>query len=160
MALDKAIDSAQLDSGLRSVADAVRARGGTSAALAFPAGFVSAIGDLAAYTPANTAVTFQNASDSAGNLGITWAGYRGTAQAICPVVYSAVTLAKGGTRTCSNNILLYDGAVGLLVNNSIISVTCGGEDLAFQSEASGTYRYLKIFLPDGFDNSHNIVLKR
>lgn len=43
MALDKLVDSAQLDSDLTSVANAIRAKGGTSAQLAFPTGFVDAI---------------------------------------------------------------------------------------------------------------------
>ena len=46
MALDKLVDSAQLDADLEDVADAIRAKGGTSAQLAFPSGFVSAIGDI------------------------------------------------------------------------------------------------------------------
>ena len=48
MALDKLVDSAQLDADLASVADAIRTKGGTSAQLSFPAGFVSAIGDIPA----------------------------------------------------------------------------------------------------------------
>ena len=43
MAIDKSIDSAQLDADLASVADAIRTKGGTSAQLAFPADFVQAI---------------------------------------------------------------------------------------------------------------------
>lgn len=43
MAVDKLVDSAQLDADLSSVADAIRTKGGTSAALAFPSGFVDAI---------------------------------------------------------------------------------------------------------------------
>lgn len=43
MALDKLVDSTQLDTDLTSVANAIRTKGGTSAQLAFPAGFVSAI---------------------------------------------------------------------------------------------------------------------
>lgn len=46
MALDKLVDSTQLDTDLTSVANAIRTKGGTSAQLAFPAGFVSAIGDI------------------------------------------------------------------------------------------------------------------
>lgn len=46
MALDKLVDSTQLDSDLTSVANAIRTKGGTSAQLAFPSGFVSAIGDI------------------------------------------------------------------------------------------------------------------
>ena len=43
MALDKAIDSAQLDANLTTIAEAIRAKGGTSDALVFPSGFVSAV---------------------------------------------------------------------------------------------------------------------
>lgn len=43
MAVDKLVDSTQLDADLTSVANAIRAKGGTSAQLAFPAEFVSAI---------------------------------------------------------------------------------------------------------------------
>lgn len=43
MAVDKLVDSTQLDADLLSVANAIRTKGGTSAQLAFPAGFVSAI---------------------------------------------------------------------------------------------------------------------
>lgn len=46
MALDKLVDSTQLDADLTSVANAIRTKGGTSGSLAFPAGFVSAIGDI------------------------------------------------------------------------------------------------------------------
>lgn len=43
MALDKLVDSTQLDADLASVAGAIRTKGGTSAQLQFPAGFVSAV---------------------------------------------------------------------------------------------------------------------
>lgn len=43
MAVDKLIDSTQLDADLTSVANAIRTKGGTSAQMAFPAGFVSAV---------------------------------------------------------------------------------------------------------------------
>lgn len=46
MALDKLVDSTQLDSDLTSVANAIRTKGGTSAPLSFPAEFVSAIGAI------------------------------------------------------------------------------------------------------------------
>ena len=46
MALDKIVDSAQLDSDLTSVANAIRAKSGGSGQLAFPAGFVSEIGNI------------------------------------------------------------------------------------------------------------------
>lgn len=43
MSVDKLVDSSQLDADLTSVANAIRTKGGTSAQLAFPQGFVSAI---------------------------------------------------------------------------------------------------------------------
>lgn len=43
MALDKLVDGAQLDSDLGDIADAIRAKGGTSAELEFPQGFVDAV---------------------------------------------------------------------------------------------------------------------
>lgn len=43
MSADKLVDSTQLDTDLTSVANAIRTKGGTSAQLAFPSGFVSAI---------------------------------------------------------------------------------------------------------------------
>lgn len=46
MSLDKLVDSSQLDADLTSVANAIRTKGGTSASLAFPSEFVSAIGAI------------------------------------------------------------------------------------------------------------------
>lgn len=43
MAIDKLVDSSQLDSNLTLVANAIRTKGGTSASLTFPSDFVSAI---------------------------------------------------------------------------------------------------------------------
>lgn len=43
MAVDKLVDSVQLNSDLTLVANAIRTKGGTTASLAFPAGFVSAV---------------------------------------------------------------------------------------------------------------------
>lgn len=46
MALDKLVDSTQLDGNLTSVANAIRAKSGGNGQLAFPAGFVSEIGNI------------------------------------------------------------------------------------------------------------------
>ena len=46
MAIDKAVDSGQLDSDLTSIANAIRTKGSTSASLTFPAGFISAISNI------------------------------------------------------------------------------------------------------------------
>lgn len=46
MAVDKLVDSTQLNADLTSVANAIRTKGGTSAQMAFPAGFVSAVENI------------------------------------------------------------------------------------------------------------------
>lgn len=46
MALDKLVDSAQLDNGLLSIAAAIRDKGGTNETLTFPLGFVRAIQNM------------------------------------------------------------------------------------------------------------------
>lgn len=46
MAYDKVIDSSVLDANLTSVANAIRSKGGSSASLAFPAGFINAISQI------------------------------------------------------------------------------------------------------------------
>lgn len=43
MAYDKVVDSTQLEADLTTVADAIRAKGGTSDKLVFPSGFASAV---------------------------------------------------------------------------------------------------------------------
>ena len=48
MAYDKVIDSAKLDTDLTTVADAIRAKGGTTDPLSFPTGFADAISAIQA----------------------------------------------------------------------------------------------------------------
>ena len=43
MALDKVVDSAVLDAGMKSVADAIRAKAGTTDLLVWPDGFKAAV---------------------------------------------------------------------------------------------------------------------
>ena len=50
MSVDKLVDSTQLDTDLTSVANAIRTKGGTSAQLAFPTDFVSAINAISGGT--------------------------------------------------------------------------------------------------------------
>ena len=46
MALDKVVDSAALDAGMTAVADAIRAKAGTTGPLAWPDGFATAIREI------------------------------------------------------------------------------------------------------------------
>ncbi len=48
MAVDKLVDSVQLDADLTSVADAIRLKSGGSSPLSFPAGFISEIANIPA----------------------------------------------------------------------------------------------------------------
>ncbi len=48
MAIDKAVDSSQLNAALKAVADAIRTKGGTSGLLEFPGGFADAIAAIQA----------------------------------------------------------------------------------------------------------------
>ena len=54
MAYDKAVDSAVLDAGLTSVADAIRAKVGTSAQLNFPDGFTATVKAIQSEKPEQT----------------------------------------------------------------------------------------------------------
>ena len=71
MSVDKLVDSTQLDADLTSVANAIRTKGGTSASLAFPADFVSAIEAISSGGGGleYDAGTFTLASDYGGETG-------------------------------------------------------------------------------------------
>ena len=65
MAIDKAVDSGALNANLTSVANAIRTKGGTSAQLAFPTGFVSAIN---AIPTGSTGAAIETKQMSIGNV--------------------------------------------------------------------------------------------
>ncbi len=69
MAVDKLVDSSQLDADLTAVANAIRAKSGGSGQLAFPSGFVNEIGSIPSssvqyktgtFTPSQTYNTARN----------------------------------------------------------------------------------------------------
>ena len=102
MAVDKLVDSTQLNADLTSVANAIRVKGGTSASLAFPAGFVDAIGDI----ETGGGVTVSPLSVTAN----------GTYTAPSGEAYSPVTVnvSGGGQPSASPkavNFIDYDGSV-------------------------------------------------
>lgn len=53
MAVDKLVDSTQLDADLTSVANAIRAKSGGSNSLAFPSGFITEIASIPTYVDGN-----------------------------------------------------------------------------------------------------------
>lgn len=110
MALDKLVDSSQLDADLTSVANAIRTKGGTSGQLAFPAGFVSAVQAIETGGAAPTLVTktitgngtYNASSDNADG-------------------YSSVTVnVQGGSGYTVDEIGAVDGISGDLVFNGRI----------------------------------------
>ena len=84
MAVDKLVDSTQLNTDLTSIANAIRTKGGTSAQLAFPSGFVSAIADIP--SGGSGGVIIEDTTDAAG----------GTVRTITGVTIS-------GTKTINQN---------------------------------------------------------
>lgn len=97
MANYKVIDADQLDSDLTSVADSIRAKGGTSDALVFPDGFVTAISAIQAGGGGGT-------SQSAKLDGVTFIDYDGS------VLYS-YSLAEAQALTQLPELPTHDGLV-------------------------------------------------
>lgn len=88
MAVDKLVDSTQLDTDLTAVADAIRTKGGTSASLAFPSDFVSAIAAI------------PTGGGSGKNVQV-YSGYAETNATEYTATSVSITVAKAGTYKCS-----------------------------------------------------------
>lgn len=84
------------DTELTSVADAIREKGGTSAALEWPDGFVDAIGDISAGATNFVTGTF-TASSSTGAAATVTIPYTGTGYPIAALVFIAEGAYKSGT---------------------------------------------------------------
>lgn len=88
MAVDKLVDSSQLNSDLTSVANAIRTKGGTSASLAFPSGFVTAIGNIS--TGGSSPLvsgTFTGSTSEKGSAKSITIPYSGSGYPIYGVIY-------------------------------------------------------------------------
>lgn len=132
MALDKLVDSTQLDSDLTSVANAIRTKGGTSAQLAFPAGFVSAVqaiptggggtrSETGSFTIASGYATEKLITHSLNTqkiFGAVWAEPDENNEVVAPDGY---TLIFGNFTTVNQPNDLYDG-VTLVENYTSSSV--------------------------------------
>lgn len=129
MALDKLVDSAQLDANLASVADAIRAKGGTSAQLAFPTGFVSAVEAIpsggggeteAAALIQRTATTVENSvATSVGASAFN--GY--TALTSCKLP-NVTTVGLGAFQGCTGlTVIAFPSYNGRLPSNSLRQCT-------------------------------------
>lgn len=95
MAMDKAVDSAQLNADLTTVADAIRTKGGTDAQLAFPDGFVSAVQAIEGAPDLNIVVTaVKNAAVTATKGTESVSGTAGSNDGVC-----TLTVPSAGTWT-------------------------------------------------------------
>ena len=107
MALDKLVDSTQLDSDLTSVANAIRAKSGGSGQLAFPAGFVSEIQSI---TGGWSIDGFLNRTEPTGEITIntvpkvTLASYTGLTKVN---ILTRFTSLKNFLDNCSNLVTVY-----------------------------------------------------
>lgn len=80
MAVDKLVDSVQLDSDLEDIADAIRAKSGGSSPLAFPSGFISEVGNIPSGGGSGETLlesgtfTYAGASDNKMRIPVTFSG--------------------------------------------------------------------------------------
>jgi hypothetical protein len=84
MAIDKLVDSAQLNTDLTAVANAIRAKSGGSASLVFPGGFVSEIGSIQTGGGGATVDDLGTDAWPAGDITLT----------VCPTRQSAFSYCK------------------------------------------------------------------
>ena len=108
MAIDKAIDSAQLNANLSAAANAIRTKGGTSEELLFPAGFITAIENipLGGVTTETIDVTIDNISTSYIDVPVTSATYDNIIISIAMIesgVYSGGVLTVDDVPTAPHN---------------------------------------------------------
>lgn len=138
MALDKLVDSTQLDSDLASVADAIRAKSGGSSQLAFPAGFVSEIqaipsgGGGAVYTEIS-AVTILNDSSHGVNNKVVVPPH-GTVKKF-EVEYKDIT---DGTNDANDIVIALVGIGGISVTSPFVGYkSSNGITLSSKTEIDG-----------------------
>lgn len=114
MALDKVVDSAALDAGMTIVADAIRAKAGTTDPLAWPDGFKSAVegitGGATDVTDSIVSVAF-----SATNAVTTRNGFDGILPEDAKI---AIFLWQGDQSNAANNQCLFAVLQRVYINSS------------------------------------------
>lgn len=128
MALDKAVDSAQLNADLTAVADAIRTKGGTSAQLAFPDGFASAVQAIQTGTELQIIVTVKSGATvtaTKGSLSVSGTSVNGTCTLIVPEPGTwSVSATLSGQTSNTKNITFTDSyTTSLTFFNATITVT-------------------------------------
>lgn len=110
MAVDKLVDSTQLNADLTSVANAIRTKGGTSAQLVFPSGFVNAINNIPTGGGGYTAVEIANGTVPSGAVVVDL----GTSD-MSQFAFAGRTLITSVNISCSNiNLSAMENCTGLV----------------------------------------------
>ena len=127
MALDKAVDSAQLNADLTAVADAIRAKGGTAAQLVYPSGFVSAIQDIQTGTELQIIVTVKSGATvtaTKGRMSVSGTSVNGTCTLTVPEPGTwSVNATMGGQTSDTKSVSVVDSyAVALTFFSATITV--------------------------------------
>lgn len=123
MAYDKVIDSAQLDADLTSVADAIRAKGGTSESMEFPDGFVTAVegiqagGDTSTEDGLVTGDTKSYVNDRVTTVGSTMFYYNSTLTSI--ELPNVTTINHSAFRDATKAEKIYIPKVAVLTQSSL-----------------------------------------
>lgn len=128
MALDKAVDSAQLNADLTAVADAIRTKGGTSEQLAFPDGFVSAVQAIQTGTELQIIVTVTSGATvtaTKGSLSVSGTSVNGTCTLTVPEAgtWSVKATLSGQTSNTKNITFTGSYTTSLTFFNATITVT-------------------------------------
>ena len=122
MAVDKLVDSTQLDTDLTAVADAIRTKGGTSASLAFPTGFVDAFDAIE--TGGGGGINILDVNEPSGAFVSDYAGENGSIKSYALAGRVAVTSVH---LTAANSLtgyaVSYCSAIEVLVGEKLRSIS-------------------------------------
>ncbi len=127
MALDKAVDSAQLNADLTKVASAIREKGGTSDSLVYPDGFVTAIQAIQTGTELQIIVTVKSGATvtaTKGSLSVSGTSVNGTCTLTVPELGTwSVSATLGGQTSDTKTVSITDSyAVALTFFSATITV--------------------------------------
>lgn len=155
MAYDKIVDSTQLDADLTSVANAIRAKSGGSEQLAFPAGFISEIGNISTGTKeisiTENGVTTENVAAYA-NVEVTVDVPNSYAAGDEGKVVSNGELVSQGSDTVTQN-----GTVDTtLISSLLVNVSAGSVVGTFTPASDLT----SVTLPDTIGKSNIIIFPK
>ncbi len=118
MAVDKLVDSVQLDSDLGDIAIAIRTKGGTSAQLTFPSGFISAIEAI------TTGIT------PTGTINITQSGNTDVTN------YATANVASGSATTPATSITA-NPSISVNSSTGLITATVSGSQSVTPTVSAG-----------------------